>query len=128
MSCAYSIDEAHVIAQWDHEACASMRAFMARDDRLTGLMLTSSDRRAERKLKRTGVLGYLGEEFTLPGIEIEDWQHGLRERFAAAAVPIDEDALGYLLEESRCHPYCTMLLAKHAAELAQPFGAVTASV
>jgi hypothetical protein len=33
-----------------------------------------------------------------------------------------------LLEESRCHPYCTMLLAKHAAELGQPFEAVTMSV
>jgi hypothetical protein len=58
----------------------------------------------------------------------EDWRHGLRSRFDQAEVPIDDEALELLLEESRCHPYCTMLLAKHAAELAQSFGTVTTSV
>jgi hypothetical protein len=125
---AIAIDEAHVIAKWDRDERASLRAFMARDDRLTGIALTSSDNHAERKLKRSNVLGYLGEEFTLPAINVDDWKHGLRSRFDRAGVPIDEEALDLLLDESRCHPYCTMLLAKHAAELGQPFEAVTASV
>jgi hypothetical protein len=125
---AIAIDEAHVVTQWDPNERAALRAFMARDDRLTGIALASSDSHAERKLKRSSVLGYLGEEFTLPAIDIGDWRHGLRSRFDQADVPIDDEALGLLLEESRCHPYCTMLLAKHAAELAQPFGAVTSSV
>ncbi len=125
---AIAIDEAHVIAKWDRDDRAALRAFMARADRLTGIALTSSDNHAERKLKRSSVLGYLGEEFTLPAIDIDDWRHGLRSRFEQAGVPIDDEALNLLLEESRCHPYCTMLLAKHAAELGQPFEAITASV
>jgi hypothetical protein len=125
---AIAIDEAHVIAKWDRDERASLRAFMARDDRLAGIALTSSDNHAERKLKRSNVLGYLGEEFTLPAINVDDWRHGLRSRFDQAGVPIDREALDLLLEESRCHPYCTMLLAKHAAELGQPFEAVTVSV
>jgi hypothetical protein len=125
---AIAVDEAHVIAQWSRDERASLRAFMARDDRLTGIALASSDHHAERKLKRSSVLGYLGEEFTLPAIDIGDWRHGLRSRFERAEVPIDNEALELLLDESRCHPYCTMLLAKHSAELAQSFGAVTTSV
>jgi hypothetical protein len=125
---AIAIDEAHVIAKWGRDDLASLRAFMARDDRITGIALTSSDNRAERKLRSSKVLGYLGEEFTLPAINIDDWRHGLRSRFDHAGVPIDAAALELLLEESRCHPYCTMLLAKHAAELGRPFEAVTASV
>lgn len=125
---AITIDEAHVIAKWDRHELAALRAFMARDDRRTGVALTSSDSRAERKLRRSSVLGYLGEEFTLPPINVDDWKHGLRSRFDQAGVPIDDAALDLLLEESRCHPYCTMLLAKHAAEPAQPFEAVTGSV
>lgn len=125
---AIAIDEAHVIAKWGRDERASLRAFMARDDRLTGVALTSSENHAERKLKRSSVLGYLGEEFTLPAIDIDDWVNGLRSRFEQAGVPIHDEALDLLLDESQCHPYCTMLLAKHAAELAQPFEAVTSSV
>jgi len=125
---AIAIDEAHVIAKWDRDERALLRAFMARDDRLTGIALTSSDSHAEKKLKRSSVLGYLGEEFTLPAIDIGDWRHGLRSRFDQAGVPIHDEALDLLLEESRCHPYCTMLLAKQSAALAQSFGAVTTSV
>jgi hypothetical protein len=125
---AIAIDESHVIEKWDRDERASLRAFMARDDRRTGIALTSSENHAERKLKKSSVLGYLGEEFTLPAINVDDWRHGLRSRFEHAGVPIDQEALDLLLEESQCHPYCTMLLAKHAAELGQPFDAVTASV
>jgi hypothetical protein len=101
---------------------------MARADRRTGIALASSDARAQAKLKRSSVLGYLGEEFPLPPIAAEDWRQGLRTRFTQLDLPIDERALTLLLEQSRCHPYCTMLLAKHAAQLAQPFGAVGESV
>jgi hypothetical protein len=125
---AIVIDEAHIIAGWESEARASLRAFMADGDRRAGIALASSDSRAERKLRRSSVLGYLGEEFSLPPIEIADWTHALRLRFEAAGVPIDGDALALLLEESRGHPYCTMLLAKQTAQLAQTFGASTTSV
>jgi hypothetical protein len=122
------IDEAHVIAGWDGEARASLRAFMADSDRRTGIALASSDSWAERKLRRSSVLGYLGEEFSLPPIEIADWNHALRLRFEVAGVSIDGDALAFLLRESHGHPYCTMLLAKQTAQLAQTFGATTTSV
>lgn len=125
---AISLDEAHVIAKWGRDELAALRAFMARDDRRTGIALTSSDSHAERKLRRSTVLGYLGEEFTLPAISADDWRSALRSRFGQAGVPIDDAALDLLLDESRCHPYCTMLLAKHAAELGQPFEGVTVSV
>jgi hypothetical protein len=84
---AIAIDEAHVIAKWDMDERASLRAFMARDDRGTGIALTSSDNHAERKLKRSNVLGYLGEGFTLPAINADDWRQGLRFRFDQAGVP-----------------------------------------
>lgn len=54
---AIAIDEAHVIAKWNRDELASLRAFLARDDRRTGIALTSSDNRAERKLRRSTVLG-----------------------------------------------------------------------
>jgi hypothetical protein len=41
----------------------------------------------------------------------------------AVRLPLDEYPTA-----SACHPYCTMLLAKHAAELVQSFGTVTTSV
>ncbi len=125
---AIVIDEAHVIARWKKDVRAALRAFMARDDRRAGLALASSDQRAEEKLRRPSVLGYLGEEFPLPAIQSEDWRNGLRARFESAGVPIDDEALALLLDESRGHPYCTMLLAKHAAQLAQTFGATSVSV
>ncbi len=125
---AIVIDEAHVIAGWEGDARASLRAFMADDERRTGIALASSDSRAERKLRRSSVLGYLGEEFSLPPIEIPDWNHELHIRFETAGVPIDDDALALLLEESHGHPYCTMLLAKQTAQLAQTLGAATTSV
>jgi hypothetical protein len=112
---ALAIDEAHVIAKWSDEERAALRAFFARDDRCTGVVLASSEARAEEMLKQPEVLGYLGEHFTLPPIADADWRHGLRERFDRAGVPIAPDALDLLLDESRGHPYCTMLLAKHAA-------------
>jgi len=125
---AFAIDEAHLIAKWSRDDRAALRAFFARDDRRTGIVLASSDRKAEQKLKKSDVLGYLGEQFSLPPIAEDDWRHGLRERFTTAGVPITDEALTRLLFESRCHPYCTMLLAKHCAEVAQPFGEVTDSV
>jgi hypothetical protein len=125
---ALAIDEAHVIAKWDDEERAALRAFFARDDRRTGVVLASSEAGAEEMLKTPEVLGYLGEHFRLAPIADEDWRHGLRERFERAGVPIAPGALDLLLEESCGHPYCTMLLAKHAAELGVTFGDVTVGV
>lgn len=125
---AIVIDEAHVIASWESEVRGALRAFLADGGRRAGVALASSDGRAERKLRRSSVLGYLGEEFTIALIATPDWIHSLRLKFEAAGVPIDADALALLLEESRGHPYCTMLLAKQTAQLALPFGAVSKSV
>jgi hypothetical protein len=125
---ALAIDEAHVIAKWSSEDRAALRAFFARDDRRTGVVMASSEARAEEMLKQPDVLGYLGEHFQLAPIADEDWRHGLRERFDRANVRIAPDALDLLLAQSRGHPYCTMLLAKHAAELGSTFGEVTVSV
>jgi hypothetical protein len=125
---ALAIDEAHLIAEWAPEERAAVRGFLAHGDRRVGVLLGSSDQRASDTLRRSDVLGYLGEEFPLPPIARADWEVGLRRRFKQAELPIEQPALELLLEESRCHPYCTMLLAKHCAELAQPFGSVTASV
>jgi len=125
---AVVIDEAHVIETWEKEARAALRAFLANSDRRTGVALASSDERAERKLRRSSVLGYLGEEFTIPPIATPDWNHALRSKFDEAGVPIEADALALLLDESRGHPYCTMLLAKQTAQLGLPFGATSTSV
>lgn len=125
---AVVIDEAHVIETWEDQARAALRAFLADGERRTGVALASSDDRAERKLRRSSVLGYLGEEFTIPPIATPDWSHALSSKFDAAGVPIERNALALLLEESRGHPYCTMLLAKQTAQLALAFGAASTSV
>jgi hypothetical protein len=125
---ALAIDEAHIIAKWSEQERAALRAFFARDDRQTGVVLASSEASAEETLKQPEILGYLGEHFQLAPIAEDDWRHGLRERFDHADVPIAPNALDLLLDESRGHPYCTMLLAKHAAELGLTFGEVTLSV
>jgi hypothetical protein len=46
----------------------------------------------------------------------------------ALASPVVADALDLQLAESRGHPFCTMLLAKHAAELGETVREVTRSV
>ncbi len=123
-----AIDEAHIIARWSDEERAALRAFLALDDRRTGVVLASSEARAEEMLKQPDVLGYLGEHFRLAPIADADWRHGLSVRFNRAGVPIASEALDLLLKESCGHPYCTMLLAKHAAELGVTFGEVTVAV
>lgn len=107
---------------------AALRALFARDDRRTGVVLASSEASAKETLKQPEVLGYLGEHFRLAPITEDDWRHGLHERFDRAGVPIAPDALDLLLDQSRGHHHCTMLLAKHAAELGITFGEVTVAV
>jgi hypothetical protein len=70
-------------------------------------------------------LRYVGQRFPLPRIDRGDWEHELPMRFEEAGVPITSDALTLLLDETRMHPYCTMLLAREAARVGQSVGGVT---
>ena len=53
----------------------------------------------------------------MPPIPGEDWRSGLRGRSIELGIPITDDALDLLLEQSRGHPYCTMLLAHESARV-----------
>ncbi len=120
------IDEAHLIADWSAEDQASVRALLKDEHQRIGVLLVSSEQSAVGAL--LPVLKFLGEPFLLERIAAEDWRHHLRERFALTGVPIDAFALERLLELSTGQPYCTMLLARQCAELAQAFGVVNVDV
>lgn len=109
------IDEAHLITAWAPEHQQSLREFL-RDDSRVGVIIASSERSALERLTGEGQpLQYVGQRLPLPRIADEDWRAALPARFEAVGAPADEDALALILEESRGHPYCTMLLARESA-------------
>lgn len=94
---------------------------------VTGVVVASSEASAlEQLVQPGGPLQYVGERFPLPPISREDWERTLPARFEQLDLPIDADALGRILDESREHPYCTMLLARAAARVGALTGRVTA--
>lgn len=114
---AVLLDEAHVLADWPKPARFALGSVL-KDNNMLGAVVASSERRAlEQLTSEDGPLRYVGTRFALPPIAQEDWQAGLRERFAELGVPIAADALDFLLEQSHGHPYCTMLLAHEAARV-----------
>jgi hypothetical protein len=120
------LDEAHLIADWDPEGQAAVRALLKEDSRRIGVLLASSEDSAADAL--VPILKFLGEPFVLARIAREDWSHDLRQRFATVGVPIEEQALDWLMELSTGQPYCTMLLARQSAEVGQAFGRVNVDV
>jgi hypothetical protein len=123
--CGVLIDEAHHLASWPEAEQLELREFLRADTRI-GVIVASSEASALASLtNERGPLRYVGQRFPLPPIDRGDWEHALRQRFAHAEVPITEGALALLLAESRGHPYCTMLLARESARIAQPLGEVS---
>jgi hypothetical protein len=118
-------DEAHRLASWPAAEQQALRAFLRADTRV-GVIVASSEASALERLTGPGCpLEYVGQRVRLPPIARADWEHELPARFVAAEVPIAPRALGFLLDEAREHPYCTMLLAREAARIGQPIGEVT---
>lgn len=114
---AVLLDEAHVLVDWPESTRVALGSVL-KDNNALGVVVASSERRALEQLTAAdGPLRYVGTRFELPSIAQEDWLAGLRERFKALGVPITADALDFLLEQSRGHPYCTMLLAHEAARV-----------
>lgn len=114
---AVLLDEAHALAAWPEPARMALGAALKDNDAL-GVVVASSERRAlERLTSEDGPLRYVGARFALPPIPSEDWRSGLRGRFVELGIPIADDALDLLLEQSRGHPYCTMLLAHESARV-----------
>jgi hypothetical protein len=125
---AVLLDEAHTLARWPESARMAMGAVL-KDNQALGVVVASSERRALGQLTAPeGPLRYVGARFDLPAIAHEDWQGGLRERFAELSAPITVAALGLLLEQSRGHPYCTMLLAHESGRLGMDVGEVSEAV
>lgn len=116
------IDEAHHLADWPSRDQESLREFL-RNDLALGIVVASSEASALELLTDPGqALEFVGLRLRLPRIADEDWRAALRPRFAACGAPISEDALGYLLDESQRHPYCTMLLARESARIGRILG------
>ncbi len=116
------IDEAHNVARWDEQDQTRLREFL-RHDRKLGVIVASSEASALEELtgpERT--FEYVGTRLPLPQIRDEDWQAALRPRFERFGAPITDDALRMLLEESKRHPYCTMLLARESARVGATLG------
>lgn len=121
-SAAILMDEAHLIATWPAGTQASLREFLRNDERI-GVMLSSSLVSAlERLTGEQGPLRYVGQRVPIPPIDRGDWEAALPRRFDAVGAAIGPDALRLLLDESRCHPYCTMLLCRASARAALPGG------
>ncbi len=125
---AVLLDEAHTLAAWPESIRMAMGAVL-KDNHSLGVVVASSERRAlEQLTAQGGPLRYVGARFDLPAIAHEDWQVGLRERFAELGAPITAAALGLLLDQSRGHPYCTMLLAHESGRLGMDLGEVNEAV
>ena len=109
------IDEAHRLTGWTLEHQQGLREFLRNDTRV-GVIIASSERSALERLTGEGQpFQYVGQRLPLPRIADEDWRAALPARFEAVGAPLDDDALALILEESRGHPYCTMLLARESA-------------
>jgi hypothetical protein len=122
---AMLLDEAHRLALWPETAQAGLGAVL-KDNRTLGVVIAASeDRGLEQLTGSSGPLEYVGVRFSLPAIVHEDWQVGLQERFTELGIPITTGALELLLEQSREHPYCTMLLAYEAGRLGATVGEVS---
>jgi hypothetical protein len=125
---AVLLDEAHHLAGWPETEQRAVREFM-RDDTAVGVIVASSERHALDELTQVdGVLEYVGQRVSLPPVAREDWEVELPRRFEAVGTPIESGALALLLDESRGHPYCTMLLARESAHLGLPISEVTGVV
>jgi hypothetical protein len=125
---AVLLDEAHTLASWPEPERAAMGAVL-KDNQALGVVVASSEQRALEQLTSTdGPLRYVGARFHLPAIAWEDWQVGLRERFAELDAPIAPGALELLLVQSRGQPYCTMLLAHESGRLGMDVGEVSEAV
>lgn len=124
---AVVLDEAHLIAGWDPDAQRSLREFL-RNDTTLGVIVASSEAHAlEQLTQEGGPLEFVGTRLPLPAIAREDWEAELPGRFDAIGAPIEPGALELLLDESRCHPYCTMLLARESVRVGSTHSAVTAA-
>jgi hypothetical protein len=119
------LDEAHHLVSWPAAEQQALRSFLRNDERI-GVIVASSEASALESLIGPGcTLEYVGQRVRLPPIARADWEHELPRRFAAVDVPITPEALALLLDQARGHPYCTMLLAREAARIGQPIGAVS---
>lgn len=119
---AVLIDEAHLIGDWPPDEQASLREFLRNDERIGVIVSSSLASALERLTGVDGPLRYVGQRLPIPPIDRGDWQAALPARFAAVGAPIDAAALELLLDESRGHPYCTMLLCRTSARAALPGG------
>lgn len=121
---AVLLDEAHVLADWP--GAESLGAALRDNAHAIGAVIASSEARAlERLTADDGPLRFVGQRFPLSPIARADWEHELAQRFARLDVPIEPTALALLLDESTGHPYCTMLLAREAARVADEVGRTT---
>lgn len=125
---AVLFDEAHTLAAWPEPDRMALGAVL-KDNQSLGVVIASSERHAlEQLTAANGPLRYVGSRFDLPEIAMEDWQAGLRQRFAQMGAPVATAALALLLEQSHGHPYCTMLLAHESGRLGIDLGKVSETV
>ena len=122
---AVLLDEAHTLAAWPETERMALGAVL-KDNQAMGVVVASSEQHALKQLTAAdGPLRYVGARFALAEIAREDWQVGLQERFAKLGAPVTAGALNLLLDQSRGHPYCTMLLAHESGRLGIDLGGVS---
>jgi hypothetical protein len=107
---AILMDEVHLLAEVDGAERALAR--WAREyDVPVVFTFAGSEESAVRALREPGQpLAAIGEELSLPDIATEDWLHGLRRRFAEAAITVNDAQLLSIVEASDNHPRRTMLI------------------
>lgn len=115
-----ALDEAHIVAEWPDEQQSSLREFLRNDTRVGVIVSSSLASALESLTAEDAPLRYVGQRVPLPPIDRGDWEAALPPRFLAVQAPIDAAALGLLLDESRCQPYCTMLLCRASARAGLP--------
>ena len=121
-------DSKHVVVFFDEfQEVASSQQPYGDADRLTKRMRAIFQRSTDVSYLFAGSIEHLmrdlftpahrafsqfGSFYELRPIEPEDWEAGLRERFAADDCTIDDPALDRLIEHGEGHPRVTMLIAQ----------------
>jgi hypothetical protein len=121
------LDEVHLIA--GVQGAEQELARWARESDIPIVFtFAGSEESAVRALREPGQpLAAIGEELSLPDISTEDWLHGLRRRFAEAAITVADAHLLSIVEASDGHPRRTMLICArlHSSAATTPGSAAT---
>lgn len=111
------IDEVQDLVTWD-DGDVVQRAIQTvttrPGSRLSFIFAGSEASTIETLFKKEGPLGFVGLRHELPEIELDQWDEGLRPRFAAANLSVDRAQIAQAHVAANGHPLRMMSICAHA--------------